>query len=50
LVEKPEGNRPLERLRLRRECKIKMDISRKWDVGFWTGSSWMRIGKSGEHL
>jgi len=20
---------------------------RKWDVGVWTGSSWLRIGKSG---
>ena len=23
---------------------------RKWDVGVWTGSSWLRIGTGGEHL
>jgi len=23
---------------------------RKWDVGFWTGSSWLRIGTGGGHL
>jgi len=21
-----------------------------WDVGVWTGSSWLRIGTGGEHL
>jgi hypothetical protein len=21
-----------------------------WDVGEWTGSNWLRIGKGGEHL
>jgi hypothetical protein len=25
-------------------------ISRKWDVGVWTGSSWLRIGNCGRHL
>jgi len=25
-------------------------IFRKWDVGTWTGSSWLRIGTSSEHL
>jgi hypothetical protein len=25
-------------------------IFRKWDVGAWTGSSWLRIGTGGEHL
>ena len=25
-------------------------ISRKWDVGVWTGSSWLRIGTGDEHL
>jgi hypothetical protein len=29
---------------------IKRLIFRKWDVGFWTGSSWLRIGKVVEHL
>ena len=23
---------------------------RKWDVGVWTGLSWLRIGKVGGHL
>jgi len=23
---------------------------RKWDVGVWTGSSWLRIGTVGGHL
>jgi hypothetical protein len=25
-------------------------IFRKWDVGLWTGSSWLRIGAGGGHL
>jgi hypothetical protein len=25
-------------------------IFRKWDVGVWTGWSWLRIGKGGGHL
>jgi len=25
-------------------------LFRKWDVGAWTGSSWLRIGTGGEHL
>jgi len=25
-------------------------IFRKWDVGVWTGSSWLRIGTVGRHL
>jgi len=25
-------------------------IFRKWDVGVWTGSSWLRIGTGNEHL
>jgi len=25
-------------------------IFRKWDVGVWTGSSWLRRGKVGGHL
>jgi len=25
-------------------------ISGKWDVGVWTGSSWLRIGTGGRHL
>jgi hypothetical protein len=49
LVGKPEGKRPLgdpdvdERIILRW-------IFRKWDVGVWTGLSWLRIGTGGGHL
>ena len=25
-------------------------IFRKWDVGVWSGSSWLRIGTGGRHL
>jgi hypothetical protein len=25
-------------------------IFRKWDVGLWTGSGWLRIGTGGTHL
>jgi len=25
-------------------------ILKKWDVGVWTGSSWLRIGTGGGHL
>jgi len=25
-------------------------IFRKWDVGVWTGSSWLRIGKDRGHV
>ena len=25
-------------------------IFRKWAVGLWTGSSWLRIGRGGRHL
>jgi hypothetical protein len=25
-------------------------IFRQWDVGLWTGSSWLRIGTDGGHL
>ena len=25
-------------------------ICRKWDVGLWTGSSWLRTGTAGGHL
>jgi len=42
-VGKPEDKRPLGRYRRRWEDNIKTDL-RKWDVGAWTGSSWLRIG------
>ena len=25
-------------------------VFRKWDVGLWTGSRWLRIGTGGEHV
>jgi len=25
-------------------------IFRKWDVGVWSGSTWLRIGTGGRHL
>jgi len=43
LVRRPEGKRPLGRPRRRW-------IFRKWDVGVWTESSWLRIGTCGGHL
>ena len=46
---KPEGKRPFGRPRRRWE-NIKLDLGRKWDVGVWTGSSWLRIGTGGGHL
>jgi len=49
LVGKPEGKRPLGRTRRRREDSIKMDLQ-EWDAGVWIGSSWLRIGRGGEHL
>ena len=49
LVGKPEGKRPFGRPRRRWEDNIMM-IFRKWDVGVWTGSSWLRIGTGGGHL
>jgi len=52
LVEKPEGRRPLGRPRRRWVDNIRMDlwISRRWDVGIWTGLSWPRIETSGGRL
>ena len=47
-VGKPERKRPLGRPRRRWEDNIKMDLQ-KWDVGVWTGSSWLRIGTVGGH-
>jgi len=32
------------------ETIILRSIFRKWDVGVWTGSSWLRIGTGGGHL
>ena len=46
---KPEGKRPIGRPRCRWEDNIKMDF-RKWDMGVWSGSSWLRIGTGGGRL
>jgi len=45
LLGKPEGKRPLGRLRRRWEDNIK-----KWDVELGTGSSFLGIGKGGGDL
>jgi hypothetical protein len=49
LVGRPEGKRPLRRLRRRWEGNIKMDI-RKIGIDGRTGFRWLRIGSSGEFL
>jgi hypothetical protein len=49
LVGKPEGKRPVGRPR-RRWRIILRPIFRKWDVGVWTGLSWLRIETVGGHL
>ena len=48
LLGKPEGKRPLGRSRRRWEDNIR--ISRRWDVGIWTGMSRPRIGTGGGSL
>jgi hypothetical protein len=49
LVGKPEGKSHLEDLGVD-EIIILRCIFRKWDVGAWTGSIWLRIGTGGGHL
>jgi hypothetical protein len=49
LVGKPEGKRQLGRPRQNGRI-ISRVIFRKWDVGAWTGSSWLRIETVGGHL
>jgi hypothetical protein len=49
LVGKPEGKRPLGRRKRRWEIIIRW-IFRKWDVGVWSGSIWLRIGTGGAYL
>jgi hypothetical protein len=43
LVGNPEGKRPLGKPRREWEDNIKRGFS-KWDVGVWTGLSWLWIG------
>ena len=49
LVGKPEGKRPLGDTGVDGRI-ILIWIFRKWDVGVWTGSNWLRIGTGGGHL
>ena len=49
LMGKPEGKRPLGRPRRRWVYHIRW-ISRRWDVGIWTGLGWPRIETGGERL
>jgi len=48
LVGKPKGRRPLGRPR--RRWIILGWISRRWDVGIWTGLGWLRIETGGGRL
>jgi hypothetical protein len=61
LVGKPEEKKPLGRPRRRWKGNIKMDLQedekiilgwifKKWNLGSWTGSIWLRIGTGGRHL
>ena len=47
-VGKPEGNRPLGDLGV--DGWILGCISRRWDVGIWTGFGWPLIGTGGGRL
>jgi len=47
LVGKPEGKNHLGNPHI---DGILRWIFRKWDVGVWTGSSWLRTGTCGGHL
>jgi hypothetical protein len=49
LVGKPEGKRPLGRLGVDGRIILRW-IFRKWDVGAWTGSTWLRIGTGDRNL
>jgi len=49
LVGKQDGKRPLGRPR-RRWVIILGWISRRWDVGIWTGLGWLRIETGGGRL
>jgi hypothetical protein len=49
LAGKPEGKRPLGRLRHRWDDNTKMDLQ-KLECGVWTGLSWLRIETDGGHL
>ena len=46
---KPEEKNHLEDPAVDRRIILRW-IFRKWDVGAWTGSSWLRIGTGDGHL
>jgi len=49
LLGKPEEKNHLEDPAVDRRIILRW-IFRKWDVGAWTGSSWLRIGTGDGHL
>jgi hypothetical protein len=49
LVGKLEAKRPLGRARCRWEENINIDLQ-EWDMGAWTGWTWLRIERGGGHL
>ena len=49
LVGKSEGKSQLEDLGVDGRIILRW-IFRKWDVGEWTGSSWLKIGTCGGHV
>ena len=49
LVGKPEGNIYLEEPGVDGTMILRW-VCRKWDLGSWTGSIWLRIGTGGGHL
>ena len=51
LVGKPEGRKPLGRIRCRWVDNIKTDLQEVGcGGGAWTGSMWLRTGTAGVHL
>ena len=46
----PEGKIPHGRPRRVDGRIILRTIFKKWDVGAWTGSSWLRISTGGKHV
>jgi hypothetical protein len=46
---KTEGKRPLEESDVDGKITLRW-IRRKWDVGLWTGSSWLKLGTGCEYL
>jgi hypothetical protein len=49
LVGKPEGMRPIGNPGIDGRIILRW-IFRKWDVGVWTGSIWLRIWTGGRQL